>query len=158
MKEYRWLAYSASQGVGYCKYCVWFPQATKKVVPEILVKTPFRNSSKAKGKDGYLTTHDALDYPHNAMVMVEAFLHTYNQPDKKIENVLDKQRQKLSDKNKHIMCVIANTVILCGMQGLPLIGHRDDSTADHAPNRGNFLTILEHAAKADPILNEHLFV
>lgn len=64
----------------------------KKVVPGILVKTTFRNFSKAKGKDGYLTTHDALYYHHNAKVMGKAFLYKYNQPDKRIENILRKQR------------------------------------------------------------------
>ena len=155
LKEFRWLAYSPSQRGGYCKYCVLFAKI-KKGVMGILVKTPFRNFSKAKGKDGYLTTHDSNQFHHDAMLMGKSFLGTYSKPSTRIDNSLDRQCQELSKQNKHILSVIADTVKLCGMQGIPLRGHRDDSTADHMTNRGNFLAILEHAAKTDPVLNTHL--
>lgn len=155
LKEFRWLAYSPSQGGGYCKYCVLFAKI-KKGVMGTLVKTPFRNFSKAKGKDGYLTTHDTSQFHHDAMLMGKSFMETYIKPSTRIDHSLDRQCQQLSEQNKHILSVIADTVKLCGMQGIPLRGHRDDSTADHTTNRGNFLAILEHTAKVDPILNTHL--
>ena len=48
LKEYEWLTYSPSQGGAYCRYCVFFGKL-KKGMLGTLVKTPFRNYSKAKG-------------------------------------------------------------------------------------------------------------
>ena len=45
---------------------------------------------------------------------------------------------------------------VCGMQCLPLRGHRDDSTAECCTNRGNFLAILEYASRSDPVIKEHI--
>ncbi|XP_071477426.1 52 kDa repressor of the inhibitor of the protein kinase-like [Diadema antillarum] len=156
LKDYEWLSYSHSQGGGYCKYCVLFQAKLAKGVLGTLVKTPFKNFSKAKGKDGILTLHDAYKYHHEAMVIGKAFLATYNNPEARIDTILDKKGQALSSKNMHILSVIVNTVKLCGMEALPLRGHRDDRTADPLTNRGVFTAILEHAAKCDPILREHL--
>ena len=54
LKEYAWLLYSPSQGGGYCKYCILFNTKLHKGYLGTLVKSPFRNFSKAKGKDGCL--------------------------------------------------------------------------------------------------------
>lgn len=156
LKEFSWLAYSHSMGAGYCKYCVFFAKPRPGISLGMLVKTPFKNFSKAKGKDGYLTTHNAADFHHDAMVTGKTFIETYTKPGTRIDSLIDRQRQELSDRNKHILCVIADTVKLCGMQGLALRGHRDDSTADKKSNRGNFMAIVENTAKNDPILHEHL--
>ena len=45
---------------------------------------------------------------------------------------------------------------VCGMQCLPLRGHRDDSTAECFTNRGNFLAILEYASRSNPVIKEHI--
>lgn len=156
LKDYEWLSYSHSQGGGFCKYCVLFQAKLTKGVLGTLVKTPFKNFNKAKGKDGILTLHDEYKYHHDAMVMGKAFLATYTNPEARIDTVLDRKGKALSDKNLHILSVIVNTVKLCGMEALPLRGHRDDRTADPLTNRGVFNAILEHAAKCDPILQEHL--
>eukprot|EP00057_Strongylocentrotus_purpuratus_P002048 XP_003723740.1 PREDICTED: 52 kDa repressor of the inhibitor of the protein kinase-like [Strongylocentrotus purpuratus] len=156
LKDYEWLSYSPSQGGGYCKYCVLFKAKLVKGVLGTLVKTPFKNFSKAKGKEGCLRNHDAHKYHHDAMVMGKAFLATYTNPEARIDTIIDRKGQALSDKNRHILSVIVDTVKLCGMQALPLRGHRDDKTADPLTNRGVFNAILDHAAKCDPILREHL--
>ena len=155
LKEFSWLTYSPSQGGGYCTYCVLFGKLKKGLLGN-LVKTPFRNFSKAKGKDGYLTLHDGFEFHHDAMLMGKSFLETYTKPETRIDSLVESQRQELSERNKHILAIIADTVKLCGMQGLSLRGHRDDSTADRTRNRGNFMAILEHTAKNDSVLREHL--
>ena len=50
---------SPSCGGGYCKYCVLFAKQTKGFLG-VLVKTPFKQFNKAKGKNGYLSTHGSL--------------------------------------------------------------------------------------------------
>lgn len=155
LREYEWLTYSPSQGGAYCRYCVFFAKL-KKGFLGTLVKSPFRNYKKAKGKDGYLDIHNSADYHHEAMLQGKAFLQAFQKPEIRIDSLLEKERRAISDTNKHILGVIVDTVSLCGMQGLPLRGHRDDNTADPNTNRGVFLAILEHTAKSDPRLYQHL--
>ena len=138
LKDYSWLAYSPSQGGGYCKYCVLFAKPGPRVTLGTLVKTPFKTFSKAKGKDGYLTLHDCAQFHLDAVVAGKDFLANYNRPESRIDNRLDNQRKELSDRNKHILSCIVDDIRLCGMQGLPLRGHRDDSTADPTTNRAIF--------------------
>ena len=119
LKDYEWLSYANSQGVGYCKYCVFFQAKLAKGVLGTLVKIPFKKFRKAKGKDGILTLYDAHKYHHDAMVMGKAFLATYTNPEARIDTTLDRNGQALSDKNMHILSVVVNTVKLCGMEALP---------------------------------------
>lgn len=39
----------------------------------VLVKTPFKQFNKAKGRDGYLSTHGDLQYHHDAILAAKAF-------------------------------------------------------------------------------------
>ena len=156
LKEFEWLSYSESQGGGYCKYCVLFQAKLDKGYLGTLVKKPFKNFSKAKGKDGVLTLHDAHRYHHDAMVLGKAFLGTYINPETRVDSIIIEKGQEHSDRNKHILSIIVDTVKLCGMQALPLRGHRDDSTAESDANKGVFNAIIKLAAKRDNILRDHL--
>ena len=55
-----------------------------------------------------------------------------------------------------ILFVIVEGVKVCGMQCLPLRGHRNDNTAECFTNQGNFFAILEYASKSDPVIKEHI--
>ena len=46
-------------------------------------------------------------------------------------------------------------VKLCAEQGLPLRGHRDNSTEEFTTD-GNFMAILKGSVKIDPVLHDHL--
>ena len=123
----------------------------------VLVKTPFKQFNKAKGKDGYLSKHGSLQYHHDAIVATKAaFLKNFNQPDHRIKNIIEKKRKERSERNKHILCAIVECIKLCGMHDIPLQRHRDDSTAFSIKNRGNFMALVEYAAKYDTILQQHL--
>ena len=61
-----------------------------------LVKTPFRNFSKSKGKDGYLTTHNIADYHHDAVLRGKSFIETFTNRDTRISNLLDAEHQAQS--------------------------------------------------------------
>ena len=81
LKEYTWLLYSPLQGGGYCKYCILFNAKLGKGYFGTLVKSPFRNFSKAKGKDGYFACHENHEYYQGAMVRGKSFLNTCIRPD-----------------------------------------------------------------------------
>ena len=67
----------------------------------------------------------------------------------------DKTSEQYYQRNKHVLGAIADAVLLCAKQGLPLRGHRDTKVNDMGKstgNRGNFLGIMELIAKYDPIV------
>ena len=155
LDDYHWLVYSPHKQGGFCKSCVLFGKM-KKGVFGVLVKTPFTNFKRAKGKDGILTNHEELDFHKESTMLAKNFILNYVDPSKKIGNVIDHDRVKVSANNKHILKRIVESILLCGRQNLPLRGHRDDNTADKNSNKGNFLAILQNDAKYDPILKSHL--
>ena len=128
LEEYEWLTYSPSCGGRYCKYCVLFAKLTKGFLG-VLVKTPFKlkQCNKAKGKDGYLSTHGSLQYHHDAIIAVKAFLKHFNQPDHRIENIIEKKRKETSERNKHILCTIVECIKLCGMHDIPHVKQKGHS-------------------------------
>lgn len=120
------------------------------------MKTPFVKFTAAKGKYGVLTNHAQTRYHQDACVRAKALLSTHMHPNTRIDAALDQERQKLSDRNKHVLEAIVDTILLCGRQDISLRGHRDDCTAELMSNRGNFIAILETKAKSDDVLRSHL--
>ena len=116
------------------------------------MKAPFVKFTAAKGKDGVLPNHAQTLYHQDACVRAKAMLPTHINPNTRIEAALDQERQKVSDRNKHVLEAIVDTILLCGRQDISLRDHRDDCTADSLSNRGNFMVILESKAKSDDVL------
>lgn len=157
LNEYEWLVYSPSQKGAFCKSCVLFPTRPKGVHgTHALVNSAFTKLSKAKGKEGVLDLHKEAHYHNESQIKAKLFLDNYLNPDKRIDTQIDSENRRRSEENKQVLSSIVEVVLLCGRQGLPLRGHRDDSTADALTNRGNFLAILETMAKKDEILERHL--
>ena len=80
--------------------------------------------------------------------------------DKKTHDVvelLSKRQLQLINDNRKIMSSIVKTVIMCGRQGLPLRGHRDDSQFYGRPehNPGNFQVFLEARVDAGDSQLQH---
>ena len=61
-----------------------------------------------------------------------------------------------SSQNKHIVSAIDDAVKFCGMQSLPMQGHRESMISNPSGNRGNFLAMLDYIVKYDPILQDHI--
>ena len=155
LNEYHWMVYSPSEKGGFCKYCALYAHIDKGFL-SVLVKSPFTKFGRAKGKDGILTNHPDNTYHKDACERTKAFLSTYQNPEARIDSQVSTEVQRRSDTNKHILNVIVETIFVLGTQGLAMRSHRDDGTADPLTNRGNFLALLEHTAKRDPVLQEHL--
>ena len=77
---------------------------------------------------------------------------------------IDKDRTALVLKNRQVIASLFEIVLLCGRQGLPLRGHRDDEwskgdadcLSDNDANLGNFIELVKFSALTDQLLSEHL--
>ncbi|XP_056016929.1 52 kDa repressor of the inhibitor of the protein kinase-like [Ostrea edulis] len=76
-------------------------------------------------------------------------------PSSSLPYKLDQQNQAQYQHTIKLLETIANAIIFCGKQNIPLREHRDDTTSDSS-NKGNFLAILQLLAKHDEQLWSHL--
>ena len=76
-----------------------------------------------------------------------------------IDAQLSSMRRNIAENRLKLKSIV-ETVILCGRQGIPLRGHRDDNPhvqQDPLANHGNFLALLHFRAQAGhDALKEHL--
>ena len=81
-------------------------------------------------------------------------------PDLAVDYRLYSERSKCVAKNHLKLLSIAETVILCGRQGLAFRGHHDEPPStkeDSCGNHENFLALLHFQAQVgDKVLQEHL--
>lgn len=60
-----------------------------------------------------------------------------------INTILNLEEQKIMENNRKVIESLFHVVILCGVQGLPFCGHRDDNidweTEECFHNEGNFI-------------------
>ena len=83
------------------------------------------------------------------MIETERFIKGYEDPTTNVD--FDKDKEELYNKNLHVLKRIVQVVKLCEEQGLPLRGHRDNSTEEFTRD-GNFMAILRGFAKINPFL------
>ena len=155
LQRYKWLVYSPSQKGGFCKYCVLFPPASSCIKTGVLVSQPMQKFNKATGKGGYLETHDQLSYHRDAVVRSLSLCHNMEQPESSLPYKISTMNKEMYEKNYSILKNVVRSVIFCGKQNVPLRGHRDNSTST-APNKGNFLALLQLMSENDVVLKEHL--
>ena len=95
-----------------------------------------------------------LGVRQDALCLSMAFLERFVNPNTRIDTIVEKQSTDIS--NRHIVClfVIVEGIKVCGMQCLPLRGHRNDNTAECFTNQGNIFAILEY--ESDPVIKEHI--
>ena len=85
---------------------------------------------------------------------------SFTNPDLAVDHRLSSERSKHAAENHLKLIPIAETMILCGRQGIALRGHRDDTPStkgDPHTNHGNFIALLQFRVQAgDRVLKEHL--
>ncbi|XP_011407360.1 PREDICTED: uncharacterized protein LOC100638658, partial [Amphimedon queenslandica] len=88
------------------------------------------------------------------------FLRLYNNPSEGVNTPLDSEAHRIIERNRKVIKSLLKIVILCGKQGLPFRGHRDDNANwvldEDCGNDGNFVEIIRFRAETDPILANHL--
>ncbi len=140
-RAFRWLEYSVKTDVCYCFPCRLFGSnsgGSKSRPVQVFTVTGFRSWKHATGMKGSLTVHDSSSAHQQAVVAWEM----YNVTAKSNTTVIDQlgnAREELMRKNRHYIKSIAEVLLLCSRQDIPLRGHRE---SPESANRGNFLEIL----------------
>jgi len=87
---------------------------------------------------------------------MEKYKNRYNDPSKAIDSQFSSKTQKQLKDNHNAIKSLFKVVLLCGKQGIPLCGHRDDgidwSNKETHDNQGNFIELANSELKL--IINE----
>ena len=70
--------------------------------------------------------HMQLEYHQTCATRMSEFVSRYKHPSTAVNIILDTAAKRLTDKNKRVIESLLKIIMLCGKQGLPLRGHRDD--------------------------------
>ena len=110
----------------------------------------------------HLEKHSSKEYHQRAGDRAYNFVKNYSNPqesvDSRLTDVGDRNYQ-LINFNTSILPVIAEAVITCARQRIPLQGHKQDKTDFDSPplsKEGNFMAVLRLLTKNIPELKEHL--
>ena len=88
-------------------------------------------------------SHNSKKYHQFTLSQVDALKSTQSMPETSIQSRLKHVYSSDVARNRQIIKSMADAILLCGRQCLPLRGHRDDSSDDEQGNRGTFLALLE---------------
>ncbi|KAL5467046.1 hypothetical protein EMCRGX_G031213 [Ephydatia muelleri] len=151
LEDYPWLIWSPSRQGAYCALFARLPKGKSHGGGFLgkLVTMSFQNFKKAKGKDGILDTHANYQFHKDAVLHGKEFVLQYDDPDRRIDGIIDKQLQESASFNKLALRSIVECVIFCGKQDISFRGHRDDATASDPTNRA--------VMTADVIVHPHLY-
>ena len=156
LDQYSWHVYSPHLNGGLCNVCVLFDDPDVKN-RGIFVKKAFQDCSKPEK----VKEHNNLQYHQAAMLKAQKFRENYEGVSHGVD--YDPIKEIKFKQNKHILQRIIEAVSLCGEQGIPLRGHREqdinymDESRQRPPNQGNFIAIIKTFAKHDEILRNHFF-
>ncbi|CAK9297327.1 unnamed protein product [Gordionus sp. m RMFG-2023] len=76
-----------------------------------------------------------------------------------IIRIIDTGKQELALQNRSRLTPIIDAILVCGIQGIALRGHRDSGAIfdnDNNNNDGNLRAILRNRSLGDPILRDNL--
>ena len=120
------------------------------------MKKSWLNYSKSKE---HLEKHSSKEYHQRAGDRAYNFVKNYSSPQQRVDSKLTDVGDRNFNFNTSILPVIAEAVITCARQRIPLQGHKQDKIDFDSPplnNEGNFLAVLRLLAKNILELKEHL--
>ena len=154
VQSHSWLHYSLSEDGVYCKACVLFaPANVKQQKLGLLVSKPFSVWTK---KSTFFNGHEQLEYHQDSMARMLAFKESCSNPVHNVGAMLNKAHEEQVSRNAQVIKSLLKCVSFCGKLGLAFRGHRDDSTALHANNMGNFMELVRFRAENDDVLRAYL--
>jgi len=164
------LGYSPSRRGIYCLPCVLFGPASATAGRSCqnlgkLVTEPLTQFHRLFGRDGYLTTHESLEYHKSAMVRSDEFKTRFSAGTTVDEDV-DKASSEQAAENRRRLAPVVKTILFCARQNIAFRGHRDDGNLMHDEDArdmsvvrkdGNFRALLKFCIDAgDETLRQHL--
>ena len=148
-KKYHWLEYSGENNAVYCFPCRFFGSCNGLGT---FTQVGFCDWKHATGKSGMLAKHDN-SFAHTQAISAWINYKTNSKRGSLIEDRVDSQRRQQIQSNRHYLKTLAEILLLCGKQDIPLRGHREH---DPLLNRGNFLEILQTISLHDQIVKEKI--
>ena len=154
IKKHPWIHYSVHVNGIYCRACAVFaPEKVGGQVPGWFVTKKFNNWINISQK---LDNHSKTDSHVTCLVKMEEYVKRYNDLSKAIDSQCSSKTQKQLKDNQSVIESLFKVVLLCGKQGIPLRGHRDDGIDwnDEEPhdNQGNFIELIRFRADTDNVL------
>ena len=162
--RYPWLKYSPSTNGCFCLPCILFShRATSKLrKSQNLILKPIFPSAEATT---IFNRHEsARDGIHSfCMHAFQTFLQTFSGKSLPVYTMVDNIRRQKVLSNRAVLSPIIDTIILCGHLGIPLRGHRDDSSNFPEAGQyckvatvGNFVELINFGIRrGDSTLEEH---
>lgn len=152
-KRFPWLEYSITNDAVYCFPCRFFRSAQAHRSDNAFVSTGFRNWKNALGKQGTIVCHDTCESHKVAMVSWQDYRRNTELGTTVIDR-LDSTHNKLIQENRHYIQTLAQVLLYCAKQCLPLRGHNESVNTSH--NLGNYLELLSLIAQYDPIVKHRI--
>ena len=141
-----WLAYSVHSKGALCKYCVLFPQPVTRGLMGSFIKTPF---VKYKKFHDAAKSHMTSSWHKGAVEQAQNFLSTVKNPELRIINQMDTAMNEVIEKNRQKLSPILSSIIFCGTHDLAIRGKEFTD--------GNFQDLLNFRIEAgDSILKDHI--
>ena len=158
LNKYPWLHYSREVDGVFCRACAFFAPGTAggQALGQFVTQ-PFRSwVNKTQKMNG----HSKLDYHLTAKAKMTEFLARHENPSQTISTIFEQDAKRRMAENKKVVESLFKIVLLCGKQGIPFRGHRDDNVnwteTEEQGNQGNFIELVRFRAQTDDILCRHL--
>ena len=102
-------------------------------------------------------TRIQLEYHRTSIIRM---MSCYEHPNTAVNVLMDTAAKHLMENNKKVIESLLKVIMLCGKQGLPLRGHRDDGVdlgqSIISSNKGTFIELVHFRAVTDEVLAKHL--
>ncbi|KAJ8038110.1 52 kDa repressor of the inhibitor of the protein kinase [Holothuria leucospilota] len=164
LAKYPGLAYSKTEDSAYCLYCVLF---AKDTTDRLLVNRPVRDWKKATDifnnhffnkRSGTSRRAGGYETHQTCRCLALELQRVVANTQISVDSIINERLASTIQENSKALESIIDTIILCGRQGLPLRGHRDDSAYFDNPNNnpGNFIELLRMRMRSgDANLRRH---
>ena len=141
--ENKWLRYSESDDSIYCGPCRLF--GSKDAKEKTLGVTPVKDWSNAVK---LIQRHIASTSHEACLKSADNFISIMEGKSKSVTRQISSQYDKVVSRNRKILGIIIETIVLCGNHNMALRGREDD--------KSNFMAILKYRSQDNELLREHL--
>lgn len=164
LKKYPWLVYSQKLNGGLCKACILFGRGEGGKSDGKLGKLVLEPLTTFKKATEILLNHNGAQYHEANVKASKHFILVMGGKEDDVISRMNAAQKALIEENKKKLIPIIKTIMFCGIQNIPLRGHRDDGklfaeTEKEATRacEGNFRALLKFRIDAgDKELDLHI--